>query len=154
MDLRTAASQIKSIWIKEKSGFPLFLRFGPAGRSCVLNFPQQREREILCDGRGPFAVSSKFPAPLWSAVSVTVRIARNGTPFAWQTCATAADSISTVSGAKRALITCRPSSVMKASPVTMRPKRTGYSWGCFAAAASAHARSAGSAGNQIDSSHG
>lgn len=42
MDLRAAASQIKSIWIKEKSGFPLFLRFGPAGRSCVLNFPQQR----------------------------------------------------------------------------------------------------------------
>ncbi len=24
MDLRAAASQIKSIWIKEKSGFPLF----------------------------------------------------------------------------------------------------------------------------------
>lgn len=42
MNLRAAASQIKSIWIKEKSGFPLFLRFGPAGRSCVLNFPQQR----------------------------------------------------------------------------------------------------------------
>lgn len=42
MDLRAAASQIKSIWIKEKSGFPLFLRFIPAGRSCVLNFPQQR----------------------------------------------------------------------------------------------------------------
>ena len=42
MDIRAAASQIKSIWIKEKSGFPLFLRFGPAGRSCVLNFPQQR----------------------------------------------------------------------------------------------------------------
>ena len=55
MDIRAAASQIKSIWIKEKSGFPLFLRFIPAGRSCVLNFPQQREREILCDGRGLFA---------------------------------------------------------------------------------------------------
>ena len=24
MDIRAAASQIKSIWIKEKSGFPLF----------------------------------------------------------------------------------------------------------------------------------
>ena len=42
MNLRAAASQIKSIWIKEKSGFPLFLRFIPAGCSCVLNFPQQR----------------------------------------------------------------------------------------------------------------
>ena len=31
----------------------------------------------------------------------------------------AAVSISTVSGAKRALIDCRPSSVMNASPVTM-----------------------------------
>ena len=61
MDLRAAASQIKSIWIKEKSGFPLFLRFIPAGRSCVLNFPQQREREILCDGRGLFAVQLEIP---------------------------------------------------------------------------------------------
>lgn len=61
MNLRAAASQIKSIWIKEKSGFPLFLRFIPAGRSCVLNFPQQREREILCDGRGLFAVQLEIP---------------------------------------------------------------------------------------------
>lgn len=154
MNLRTAASQIKSIWIKEKSGFPLFLRFGPAGRSCVLNFSQQREREILCDGRGPFAVQLEIPGAAVvgrigdradreerDAVRVADMRDRGRLHIHGERCKARVDLLP-------------PSSVMKASPVTMRPKRTGYSRGCFAAAASAHARSAGSAGNQIDSSHG